>query len=320
MNDTWRHQLNHLSFELMSLIADATAVDNRKDNNVTSSSMTHTDSRFLSNWPKSGNDVILDHICRRAGMQLYESSLNLHKAIIMATHVNDDFTDLSYCFPNFEESFLDSSLFDDVLEEPSDDSFSEDQNKYIMDATRKKAEMIVGSSVQQSDLQELILLGEYWQMERSQIITQFILCAYEVGKDSMVDNLLNTLILQHCLDVSMFLRGSIEISCIRLNATIVTVKKMKQYRGILGMLEADTCQWVKELADTAIKDRPAMKAFMKNNGTPSLDGTHMLVLKILRMDTGTKRSEAHALSVLSGTLLRAMQEFQCKKVSDGYHL
>ena len=320
MNDVWRHQLNHLSFGLISIIADVIAVNKSKDNNATASSMENTDTRFLSNWPKSGNDVILNHICRRAGMNLYESSLNLHKAIIMATHVNDDFTDLPYCFPNFEESFLDTSLFDDVREEPSDDSGNEDKNKYILDATRKKAELIDGSSVQESDLKELILLGEYWQMEHRQIITQFILCAYEVGKDSMVDNLLNTLILQHGLDMSRFLKGSIEISCIRLNATIFAVKKMKQYRGILGMLEADTCQWVKELADTAIKDRPAMKAFMKDNGTPSLDGTHMLVLKILRMDTGTNRSEAHALSVLSGTLLRAMQEIQCKKLSDGYNL
>merc|ERR1712238_639342 len=117
---------------------------------------------------------------------------------------------------------------------------------------------------------------------------------YEMGKDNMVDDLIN---IGRQVKVSQFIDNAVDIVCVRLNTTLTLMKKVKEYRGVIGMLDADTCHWVKEKAGIAIQGRPR-----------PLENTHSLILRIMRLDSESK-SQVHALSIMSGTLLRVVEQF-----------
>jgi hypothetical protein len=73
------------------------------------------------------------------------------------------------------------------------------------------------------------------------------------------------------------------------------------------MLDADTCQWVREEADKALEDDPDLIITEIDGKLLPMEITHGLILQMMRM-TVMNQSQTHALSIMSGTLLKALEQ------------
>lgn len=262
-------------------------------------------------WPTSKDDVILRSLVSRA-QPVASTSLDVHRAIVCAAKLTDDLPSLSYCVPTFSDVFLQGSLFCD-MSAPTE--FNEHQEEFLNDVVLNKALQAEGQ-IDHFELEEIENLGLAWGVERTRLRAQFLLHMYDVGKDHMVfDFLANLSSLQ--LDFPLFVEGGLEIACARLHSIIVELKKTKMFRSIVGMLDADTCKWVKKEAEEAADHLIMSTVHDDSDGEdewqmPPLSSTHALVLKLLRMSSSIGDAEstekAHSLSILSGTLLNAVKE------------
>lgn len=134
---------------------------------------------------------------------------------------------------------------------------------------------------------------------------------YTAGKDSGITDLTASSF-QH-IHLQIFIDGAFDIVCKRLNSTIGTLKKNKQLRKLIGVLDADTCEWIRNRAESAGSDDSQNKP-NTNLELPSLSATHELALKVLQMcsSVGVSSSikQAHSLSVLTGTLMKEMEDLE----------
>lgn len=143
-------------------------------------------------------------------------------------------------------------------------------------------------------------------MEKSKILTEFILVMYEVGKDDLIQHLVSS---TRLIEIERFSEGGMLIACVRLEAALATLKKAKQCRSILAMLDADTCEWVKEQAEINMIEKPeAIYTHDSNGKLISLEHTQELILRIKRISPAN-RIDANALSVMCETLLQAAEVF-----------
>merc|ERR1719356_400433 len=92
-----------------------------------------------------------------------------------------------------------------------------------------------------------------------------------MGKDASVTDLL----VSSSLDKDLFCEEVILILCIRINATIKTLRRTKTYRHILACLNADVCRWV--------HDEASHCTAFGNCVQTSLVATHSLSLKLQSM-------------------------------------
>ena len=168
--------------------------------------------------------------------------------------------------------------------------------------TRRQGEVAEGT-VNREHLDDIVLLGRSWGMDKGHVLTQFLLVMYELGKDDDVEDLFNSV--TRLLDVDMFLDHGIAIVCVRLSTALSILKKAKQCRGILAMLDADTCEWVREQARTTRAQKPDIVAINEEGSLISLDNTQALILRMKRMSS-VNRIDAYALSVMCETLLKAV--------------
>jgi len=255
-------------------------------------------------WPPQQKDIIIEGLLRRCG-RLDDGSLEIHGGVVCAVQLSDDLSSLSMCVPSFDSLFLRESFNQHF---PKTSMPNEFQNDFIDAALRRKASHVDGPTVNHSDLDDIVALGRSWGLVKSQVLTQFLLVMYELGKDDVVDNLANSS--TRLIEIETFLDGGIPIVCVRLNAAIGTLKKAKQCRSILAMLDADTCEWVKEQAVLTEEERPDRIHWQDEYGKLiSLMNTHALILRIKRMSS-VNRIDAYALSVMCETLLKAVEQFE----------
>jgi len=255
-------------------------------------------------WPTAHDDVILRRLVQRS-RPVQMDTLDIHKGIICAAHLTDDINSLVLCAPSFGDVFLSSSLF----REPSRSGYcTEEQVLFLRGAVYKKAEEARGPVVDRFDVNEIESLGKAWGFGESKIRSDFILAMYLYGKDAMIGDMVTELASSQ--EIQNFVREGLCIASIRIHATLKILRQVKQFRPILSMLDAETCRWVKEQSDNGLVRRRADG--WDGNSFPSLSATHELILKLLRMSSGTGDKslieKSHALSVLSGTLLKAIQE------------
>ena len=321
----WVQELGRVSLDLLSLIAATasatmdgsvmqeetaarTACDNvfsHKDDDVP-----ETEKGSGDTWPSRRGDILLRGLIDRA-RPISFSSLEAHRAIVCAAKLTDDLSSLSYCIPSFEDAFLQQSLFIDV---PAADACSDYQEDFLNDIVTKKAMLAEGLIVDHFVLEEIESLGNAWGFDRKRLRSHFLLIMYDLGKDSMVNELAN--LSDSLLDFPLFIAGGLEIACTRLNATIRELKKSKICRGIVGMLDADVLRLVKRISDQAVTNK-LMQGGQDDmdeddDDIPPLSSTHALVLRVLRMSSGgrdpTASENAHSVSILTGTLLSAVHE------------
>lgn len=253
-------------------------------------------------WPPLQTDIILESLVKRSG-SLDDSSLEMHSAAICAIQLTDSMEPLTLCFPTLDFLFLRESFstHERVTIAPNDE-----QTVFIDDALKRKAARFEGKTVSYADLDDIVTLGRAWGMDKSQILTEYLLVMYEVGKDDMIQHLITS---TRLIEVERFQDGAMSIACVRLQAALTALKKSKQYRSVLAMLDADTCEWVKEQAEISVAENPNnIYTHDSSNCLIPLLNTKELILRIKRMSPAN-RIDANALSTMCETLSQATDVF-----------
>lgn len=291
----WFQHLNKISMGLINLLRST--VDTAEDESIESNTNIE---RQPGVWPPLQQDHIIDNLIARA-CKLDDASLEVHRGVICALQLSNDLSMLPFCIPSFEELFERNS-FEQHISVPIPPN--EYQIAFIDTALQHKASRVGETSVNRSILEDVVSLGRSWGMDKSMVLTQFLLVMYELGKDETVEELANRS--SRLIEVETFLQRGIPIVCVRLHAAIITLKKAR-CRGILAMLDADTCEWVKEqalLTENRSEDAQRIHFKDENGRFISLLSTHALILRIKRMSS-VNRIDAYALSVMCETLLKA---------------
>jgi len=306
MNSGWLGSLHKISLELIDTLQSANNVEFLEDKkeNVNIQILQEDPDSTTSFWPAQQDDFILKNYIKRVQF-LQNSSLEFHKGVILSLKITDDYSMIPSCF---EETF-DTLFLRETFSQPFTPTFQADENQllFINSRLRNQAISAEGPVIHHQDLDDIVALGRLWGLEKSQILTDFILIMYEVGKDVMVDDLVNSC--ARLIDLGSFLDGGIIVACVRLHFAVINLKKKRQYRSVIAMLDADTCQWVKEKAEVAMIEKVQLTNIGNDATLSSPEDTHALILRMLRMSPVSKE-EIHALSIMSGTLLKAMEQFK----------
>jgi len=293
-NPVWFTALNKLSLELITLLRST----------IDGDSLGFEDDIQCDDygvWPPLQKDVVIENLLRNRSGNLDDSSLETHGAVVCAAQLTNDVSTLSMCFPLLDNLFLRESF---VQNQPLSLVANEYQTTFISDALRRKASRYHGETVSHADVDDIVTLGRTWGMDKSTVLTEFLLVMFELGKDDTVENLITS---TRLIEKERFVEGAMPIACVRLDAAISTLKKAKQYRSVLAKLDADTCAWVKEQAGISEEERPdRIRAHDSKGNLISFLNTHELILRIKRMSS-VNRIDASALSTMCETLLNAME-------------
>jgi hypothetical protein len=132
--------------------------------------------------------------------------------------------------------------------------------------------------------------------------TLFLLSMYEFGKDAAVDELLTKS--SSIISVQHFVDEGLDIMCRRLN-NLLNVDPSDEIRNIMGTLDADICEWVKEKAEAS---EPLLNAkFDVKIGSTHLFGLRLLSLAASADVSKAERIQIHSLIVLSGTIVKVLE-------------
>ena len=284
----WFYGVNKIALEMMVLLE--TSVDREtEDSNLEVEESTR--------WPPLQDDFVMQRHLKQSSIPLQNSSLEVHKGVICAIQLSDDLTMLPQCVPSYESLFSKGSLH----EQHSPTTIA---NVYQIDFIKlcafRKANLLTGPVIVEDDVEELVVLGHSWGMDKSQVFSHFLLSMYKIGKDDMVEDLF--LKSSRFLDVPSFLIGAMPLVCVRLNAAVAILRKTRQCRSILAMLDADTCEWVKEQAEVSSRE----KGIIEEHMVP-LESTHSLIMRMTRMNVVNK-IDAYALNGMCETLLKASEK------------
>mmetsp|Transcript_4547 Transcript_4547/g.5234 ORF Transcript_4547/g.5234 Transcript_4547/m.5234 type:complete len:1732 (+) Transcript_4547:341-5536(+) len=292
---SWFRSLNKISMKIIRLLLSTTDSDSYEQMDE------DLGDKDKEVWPKLlEEDIMIERLVRKS-LILNESSLEAHNVVICALQLNDDLSLIPMCIDSFDTLFLHESL---SLPIPPTFRANEYQLEFIDSAIRRQAMLAEGLAVDSTYLDDIVTLGRSWGLDKGYVLTQFFLIMYEIGKDDLVESLANSTM--RLVDVDTFMNHGIAIVCVRLNAALIILKKAKQCRSILALLEADTCEWVKEQAVSTLAENPDIVINGDDGGGMiSLGTTYSLILRMKRMSS-VNRTDAYALSTMCETLMKAM--------------
>jgi hypothetical protein len=254
-------------------------------------------------WPPVKEDFILKRIVAKS-RPVNAHSLNIHRIVVCGNLLSDNMESLAEAVPDLYECFLPMSLFHAMSGRIGNtDTQMEFLEQAVIDrANEVEEESFIGRLV----LGEIETLARLWDVDLRDIRTLFLLAMYELGKDNLVDESLSTCTAVS-LDVERFISDGLDIACRRLNRTL-NLKRSAKMRSFMGMLDADTCEWLRERAE---ESTPLLEGD-DGDSRVSMSHTHLLILRLLGLCsmTGdkTNATKIHSLSILSGTLLKALEE------------
>lgn len=286
----WFYGVNKIALEMFLLLE--TSVDRETEDST-------LEVEESTRWPPLQEDFVMQRHLKQAAVPLNKTSLEVHKGVICAIQLSDDLRMLPQCVPSYESLFSKGSLHEQYSPNPEANEYQID---FIKSCSFRKATISIGPVIVEDDLEELVSLGRSWGVEKSQVFSLFLLSMYKIGKDDMIEDLF--LRSSRLLDVSSFLAGAMPLVCVRLNAAVTMLRKTRQCRSILAMLDADTCEWVKEQAEASAKE----KSIMEGDMVP-LESTHSLITRMIRMNAVNK-IDAYALNGMCGTLVKASEKYQ----------
>lgn len=256
-------------------------------------------------WPQLRTDYILERALRKV-RPLDETSRDAHYVVICGLLISEDMNALAPCVPAIYDCFLSLSIFNPVTVLPSP---SPEQDTFLASAILLKARNYNGPPLENFRLGELAILGEKWGFSLPTLRSLYLLAMYEFGKDLMVDDLLTRAFTQ--IDATRFLDGGLDTLCRRLDAFFQSdFMKKRHMREVMGVLDADLCDWIQQQAAMAADTSPVWES---KDPLTTLNLTHTLALRLLSLsktanvDT-TLRVKIHSLAVLSGTLLKEVEE------------
>jgi hypothetical protein len=255
-----------------------------------------------TSWPPVKEDAILKRMVQ-SSRPASSQALNIHRVIVCGTLVSDDIGALSEAVPELFECFLPTSLFQTTgAGMENTDKQMEFLEQAVIDRANDLEEAVPG----RLDISDIETLSRLWDVSLKDIRTLFLLAMYELGKDTLVDESLASCTSSN-LDVERFVSDGLGIACRRLNR-ILNVKRTPKVKSVMSMLDADTCEWIREQAE----DSMSLLEGDDGDSQVSLANTHLLVLRLLGLCTmigvKTMATKIHSLSILSGTLLKALEQ------------
>lgn len=293
----WLRSFGEISLELLSLLyrscwGDSRILKIQADAYVESS----------GTWPPVKEDIILKRLVESTrGPD--SSALDLHRAIVCGFMVSENYESLAVCINGFYDAFLPSSISDPSTCSGGD---AEMQIDFLEQASISQASRLTKEAVlDHFDLGEIETLAQLWGIEVRDVRTIFLLAMYELGYDTVVDTLVTKSAQK--IDLSRFVEDGLGIVCRRLNR-VLNVNRSPQVRKIMGLLDADTCEWLREHAELSVS---LIDEGTDASGEIPLKITHQFTLRILgfssAMGAKTLSAKIHSLSILCGTLMKALE-------------
>jgi len=162
----WLSGLAHLAQAILSLVARTPSSlprdDETRNTNEDSSARVNLsngededDSAKDSSWPPVAEDMMMQRLLSRP-QRVSSSSLELHRAVVSASQLTDDLSELAYCVPSFDDVFLQGSLFHEM---PTSSLCSEDQVNFVNRALTRKAFLATGPVVDHLEVCTVVILS-----------------------------------------------------------------------------------------------------------------------------------------------------------------
>eukprot|EP00537_Pseudo-nitzschia_pungens_P000260 CAMPEP_0172374306 /NCGR_PEP_ID=MMETSP1060-20121228/55253_1 /TAXON_ID=37318 /ORGANISM="Pseudo-nitzschia pungens, Strain cf. cingulata" /LENGTH=1621 /DNA_ID=CAMNT_0013100911 /DNA_START=108 /DNA_END=4973 /DNA_ORIENTATION=+ len=251
-----------------------------------------------STWPPVRQCFILQRLVARNKI-LDRGSLEAHQTLVYALRINDDLQKLTECIPSFYYLFLPETLFNEVF---YTEEIEEKQHEFMQDSIVVFAKSYHGPNMDTLNMGDIDALADLWDFDSVNVNTLFLLSMYEFGKDAAVDELLTKS--SSLISVEHFVDEGLDIMCRRLN-NLLNVNPSDEIREIMGTLDADICEWVKEKAEDS---EPLLNAkFDVKIGSTHLFGLRLLSLAATADVSKAERIQIHSLIVLSGTIVKVLE-------------
>ena len=252
-------------------------------------------------WPPIMDDFKLKRLVEK-NRKVHPEAVEAHRVLVCALLVSKDVATLSQCIPSFYDLCTPLGLFRRMVPIPDAD---EKQHAFMQDAIVTYAREYRGPSLDTLDLGEIDTLADLWDFDVKNVKTLFLLSMYEFGKDRAVDELL-TRSSQH-ISVTHFCEDGVDIVCRRLN-DLLHVQGRDDMRQVMGLLDANMCEWIRERAEGS-------EPLVSGNLDVPVANTHLFALRLLSLAASAEiakdeRIKIHALIVLSGTIVKALDEKQ----------
>eukprot|EP00594_Rhizosolenia_setigera_P007324 CAMPEP_0178943576 /NCGR_PEP_ID=MMETSP0789-20121207/2663_1 /TAXON_ID=3005 /ORGANISM="Rhizosolenia setigera, Strain CCMP 1694" /LENGTH=1049 /DNA_ID=CAMNT_0020623185 /DNA_START=1221 /DNA_END=4370 /DNA_ORIENTATION=- len=300
VNSNWLRGLANVAGDVLELIEMTPII--KADDDMIAIEHEEAEESDTNYWPPvHENDVIFDSLIARSH-DVNMNALHAHRAVVSVVQmITDDMSIIEPHCDEFSDFFLQHSLYTNQNVPPADET---DRTELLTVLLEKKVQSIGNKVVDHFELGEINRLGVLWNIDIEQIRSRFMLMMYRFGKDAAVDVLILSSFKE--INLEMFATGAIGIICNRLNQTMIALKKARNLRSIISMLDADTCDWIREHAQLTSDEYPIDK---KN--LPPLTSTHNLVLKLLQISDQLNSSESNtqiqSLSKLTEDILVQME-------------
>jgi hypothetical protein len=257
-------------------------------------------------WPPVRTDFILNQLVDKT-RPVDKNALDVHRVIVSGCMVSNDVETLSQCVSGFYEAFDNMSLLQAAIPAMGD---SGKQMQFLEHAIIYRADTLKKPVLDRFELDEIETLAILWSIDVRDVRTIFLLAMYEMGKDTTVDELVTRMSSQRGIDVARFLEDGVGIVCRRLHQ-MLHVKRSREIRSLLGLVDADTDEWIREQAEITVsllEDYDESKVILE----VPLQLTHFLVLRLMSLAVShadkETRIKLHSLSVLTGTLLKETEK------------
>lgn len=250
-------------------------------------------------WPPIRDCFLLKRLVLRS-RPLISSSINAHLMMIKSLRISKDASSLSNCIPSFYDLFTPNMIFTEAIPHPEEEA---KQHAFLQDAIVAYARSYKGPPLESLHLGDVEILADLWEFDMVNVRTLFLLSMYEFGKDTIVDEVLTKS--ASLVSVEHFCDDGVDIICRRLNY-LLHVQNRSEIRNLMGSLDADLCDWVREKG---------------GNSEPLVDGskldvsvgsTHLFGLRLLSLAASAQipkdqRVKIHSLIVLSGTIVKSLE-------------
>jgi len=294
LNETrWVDSFSKFASQLLKLLAEINFNEGERVNQWTSQVV-----EDYSTWPPVRECFILQRLVARNKL-IDKGALEAHQTLVYALRINNDVQKLTECIPSFYYLFLYDALFNEVF---YTEEIEEKQHEFMQDSIVVFAKSYHGPNMDTLNMGDIDALADLWDFDSVNVNTLFLLSMYEFGKDAAVDELLTKS--SSLISVEHFVDEGLDIMCRRLN-NLLNMNPSDEIRDIMGTLDADICEWVKEKAEAS---EPLLNAkFDVKIGSTHLFGLRLLSLAATADVSKAERIQIHSLIVLSGTIVKVLE-------------
>jgi hypothetical protein len=296
----WMTQFGGLSLKVLELIMSIPWTD--EGWGLIESNMIVKNQPKDMSWPSNQADHVLKGLVDKS-RKVDATATAVHVSVVCSLNVSDDTDYLLECIPNFYDCFGTRSLYSPMI--GSSDETMSSRAQFLEAAVVRQAEHFDGPPMESFELGDCTRLSQIWGMDTRYVHTLFLQLMYELGKDSIVDEL--TTKGTGSYDVGRFIDIGVDVVCLRLHS-FLSGKAMQSpdMRGTIGLLDADLCEWIHQRA----KFVHCHVAVPQLNVPIAL--THLLALHLLSLSATSNidpplRVKIHSLTVSCGVLAKVTE-------------